>query len=257
VVVQFINQIVKSSSIYGQAFFVYFLQKYKVPIPEAIGRAILEITTMFMAFGTFLVISVMLMGRQGIFVNHPETLIIVYVFLGMAVFWVGLFFVLQRKTVTEGRVIKWLSKKFYNYHVGSFFEQLKTSLNIKTLRKKGYVFWAAYLWQNLSFLANVFTVFFAARAIGIEISFVVAFITFSLARFSAAVATVPGGIGVYETISTLSLVAFGLDAGAALAISLVTRAFTFWLPIPIGWMIYQVMAKRIEESKGQLQENRG
>jgi uncharacterized protein (TIRG00374 family) len=266
IVVQFINQVLPSASISGQAFFVYFLRKYKITIPEAIGRAILEIMTMFMTFGIYLFIGIMLMNRHGIFVIYPEALIIVYAFLALAVFWVSVFYIMQSKRATEGRLARWMADKFKKYvekmnnsknratqvvathapHVGSFFDQLKISLDLKKLRKNGKIFWLALLWQNLSFFGNVLTVFFAAYALGVPISIEVAFITFAFARFAAAIVTIPSGIGIYESVSTFALVIFGIDVGTALAISLVTRAFTFWLPIPIGWAVYHRMTYAIE-----------
>ncbi|MFH1769045.1 MAG: lysylphosphatidylglycerol synthase transmembrane domain-containing protein [Parcubacteria group bacterium] len=267
IVVQFINQVLPSGGLSGQAFFIHYLRRWRIPVFEAIGRAMLEVMTLWMGYGTFVVIGIFLMARRGMFSTHPEALIIVYVFLALAIILVSIFFLTQRKSAGENRITKWLGSRFNNYigknkssdYVGSFFDQFKTSLNIQILKKKGKTFWLAYFWQNMSLLANTFTVFFAARAIGIEISFEVAFISFALARFTASIAAIPGGIGVYETISTLALIGAGLDKGAALGISLITRAFTFWLPIPIGWFIYRWSDKKITESinKGEFGDEHG
>ena len=50
---------------------------------------------------------------------------------------------------------------------------------------------------------------------------------------------IPGALGVFEGGMTLILVSFGVPAGPALAMTLLLRAFTFWFPMPVGWILYR------------------
>lgn len=267
IVIQFFNQALPSVNISGQAFFIYYLRKFKLPLAEGIGRVILEMMTLYMAFGVFFFVSVVLMGRRGIFVNHPETLIFVYVFIALAILMTGIFFAVQRTGDKKSKLISWLAKRLHKHigrfgmgnsgglnklvdhagHVDMFIDQFKSTLSITSLNKKSRPFWFAFLWQHFALFAHVSVFYFAARAIGTPISIEVAFITFTLTKFVAMLSFVPGAIGVFEVTATVILVAFGMDKGSALGIALLSRAFIFWLPMPIGWMLYQNYIKAPEQ----------
>jgi hypothetical protein len=60
------------------------------------------------------------------------------------------------------------------------------------------------------------------------------------------VSFIPGALGVFEGGMTLILVSFGVSAGPALAMTLLLRAFTFWFPMPIGWILYRWYLHRQE-----------
>jgi uncharacterized protein (TIRG00374 family) len=273
-IVQFFNQVLPSANVSGQAFFIYYLRKYKLTVGDGIGRMILEQMTMYIAFGILLVASIFIMGLQGIFILHPEALIFVYVFLFFAVTLVPIFFIVQRRQNDGGKnkYVMWFVEKVQKYmqklgllkyekartiaenaeQVNLFFEQFKSSLDLKLLQKRAKTFWFSILWHIVSLFGNVFTVWFAAKAIGVDIGFEVALVTYTLTKLVAMLAFVPGAIGVFELVATLILVGFGLDAGSALAIALLTRAFTFWLPMPVGWAMYKSYTRRISsEIKAQ------
>lgn len=261
-VIQFLNQALPSAGISGQAFFVQYLKKFGLPISEGIGRAILELMTLYMAFGTFFIASAVIMLQGDIISQHPEARYFIYAFSFFAVVGVSLFFFLQRKK--RSRVAQWLIGKLHAYfekrnkkngqtngsdhsvHVSMIFDQFTNSVNIKVLRQHSKAFWAAYLWQNMILLANVLTLLFLSYAIGFEISLSVAFITFTLTKFLSLVSFVPGAIGVFEGGMTLILVSFGVPVQPAFAMTLLLRAFTFWFPMPVGWILYKWIIHRQE-----------
>ena len=55
-------------------------------------------------------------------------------------------------------------------------------------------------------------------------------------RSSARPSPLPGGLGGIEAALTAGLIAVGTDASAALSAVLLYRVFTYWLPIPLGWV---------------------
>ena len=54
----------------------------------------------------------------------------------------------------------------------------------------------------------------------------------------------PGGIGGVEAVLGAGLTAIGIPAHEAFAAVLLFRLATFWLPIPFGWVSFQVLQRR-------------
>lgn len=263
-VIQFLNQALPSAGLSGQVFFVQYLKKFGLTVAEGIGRAILELMTLYMAFGTFFVVSAVLMLRGGLVEKHPEARFVIYTFLFFALIGIFLFFFLQKRGRSRVAkwIINWIHKRFeqknnqknakktngagHTSHVAMIFDQLKTTLNYGELRKRGRPFWLAFLWQNMILLANVFTLYFLAFALDFKLTFAASFITFTLMKFLSMVSFIPGALGIFEGGMTLVLITFSVPAELALAATLLFRAFTFWLPMPIGWILYRWYLHRQE-----------
>ena len=262
-IVQFLNQALPSAGLSGQVFFVQYLKKYGLSVAEGLSRALLEIMTLYMAFGTFFIISSVLMFSQDIVGSHPELQFFIYIFLFFALIAVSLFFILQSKKRSRLArwILDWLHRHFekkkksaergeqvtdHSKHVGTVFEQFKSTFNIGELRKRPGPFWLAYFWYNMVLFTQVVMFYFISFAIGHPISFSLAFIVFSLVKFVSMVAFVPGAIGVFEGGMTLILLSFGVPASPAFAMTLLLRAFTFWFPMPVGWMLYKIYFHNLE-----------
>ncbi|HEA28654.1 MAG TPA: flippase-like domain-containing protein [Leeuwenhoekiella sp.] len=263
-VIQFLNQALPSAGFSGQAFFIHYLKKFGLTVAEGIGRALLELATLYMAFGVFFIASAIMMLRNGILGQHPEARFFIYAFVFFAVIAISLFFILQKRK--RGKIARWMINKMHGYfenhhknkndkngnatnhagYVAMIIDQFKKTFNIGELRKRGRHFWLAFFWQNMILLASIFTLYFLSFAVDSKISFSVAFITFTLTKFLSMIAFVPGGLGVFEGGMTLILISFGVPAQPAFAMTLLLRAFTFWLPMPVGWILYKWILHRQE-----------
>ena len=254
-VIQFLNQALPSAGFSGQVFFVQYLKKFGLSIAEGIGRAILELTTLYMAFGAFFIISATMLLQGGMVKERPEALYFIYSFLFFAIIAVSLFFTFQKRG--RGKIARWTINKLHQYfekrnekkgngggknhaeHVAMIFDQFKNTLNLGVLRRHGRAFGLAFLWQILVLFVSILTLYFLSFAVDYKIGFSVAFITFTLTKFLSMVSFIPGALGVFEGGMTLILVSFGVPAGPALAMTLLLRAFTFWFPMPVGWILYR------------------
>lgn len=103
---------------------------------------------------------------------------------------------------------------------------------------KGFV---SSILMNVAFLSALF---FSLRAVGLDISFVESTIVFAGAAAASSVAPTPGGLGVVEAAMVASLVALGYSGDTALAGVLLYRLFTYWLPIPFGWLSYRYIINK-------------
>ncbi len=253
-VVQFLNQALPTAGLSGQVFFIQYLRKYGLTVPEGIGRAFLEVMTLWMAVGSFFIASSVIILRGGAIADVPELRYVIYFFAFLAVIAVSVFFLIQRRKRSgiSKWIINWFHRNFerrrklkdgkivdHSEHVEMIFDQLKSSINFRFLQTRVKSFWLAFLWQCMIILANIITLYLISFAIGHPISFLLAFIIFSLVRFIQMVSFVPGALGVFEGSMVLILISFGVAASPALAMTLLLRAFTFWFPMPIGWAIYR------------------
>ncbi|TSC91051.1 MAG: hypothetical protein G01um10142_161 [Parcubacteria group bacterium Gr01-1014_2] len=253
-VVQFLNQALPSAGLSGQVFFIQYLKKYGLSVAEGMGRAFLEIMTLWMATGSFFIASSAIILKGGAIANVPQLRYVIYFFSFSAVIVVSVFFLIQRRKRSglARWITNWLHRHFekkrklkdedaidHSKHAEVIFDQFRSSLNFKMLQKKAKSFWMAFLWQCMIIFAHITTLYFISFAIGHPIGFRLAFIVFSLVRFISMATFVPGSLGVFEGSMTLILISFGLAAGPALAMTLLLRAFTFWLPMPIGWALYR------------------
>jgi uncharacterized protein (TIRG00374 family) len=76
-------------------------------------------------------------------------------------------------------------------------------------------------------------------AVGAEPIFFAGFTALVIGSVAATVGIVPGGVGTFEAAAVGTLVVLGLGSVEALAATLLLRAFTFWLPMLVGVVIYQ------------------
>ena len=254
-VIQFLNQAVPSATLAGQAFFVQYLKKYGLNLAEGISRAFIELLTLCLAFGLFFFVSVILLFENGSVAAAPQIAFFIYLFLLVGFIFSIIFFSFQKKK--RGAVTKWVINKLHRYfeknkmadhssHVAMFLDQIRSSFNMQILGRRKKPFFTATLWQGINLFLNALSLYIIALAIGYPISFSVAFITFTLTKFLSMVSFVPGGLGVFEGGMTLVLVSFGVPAQPAFAITLLLRAFTFWFPMPIGWILFRYILHRQE-----------
>ncbi len=95
--------------------------------------------------------------------------------------------------------------------------------------------------MNLAFLTAFFI---SLYAVGLDISYVEAVVVFAVATLAGSVAPTPGGLGVLEAAMVTALIALGYENHLALAGVLLYRFFTYWLPIPFGFVSYRYIIKR-------------
>jgi uncharacterized membrane protein YbhN (UPF0104 family) len=54
----------------------------------------------------------------------------------------------------------------------------------------------------------------------------------------------PGGLGGVEAVMSAGLTAIGIPAHEAIPAVLLFRLVTFWLPIPVGWVSFEMLQRR-------------
>jgi uncharacterized protein (TIRG00374 family) len=93
-------------------------------------------------------------------------------------------------------------------------------------------------------LCNVLCLWFAGKAVGLDVNFVQTLLAFTLGIAIGAAAPTPGGIGGIEGGIVAGLVGFSVTSALALAAVLLYRLFNFWIGFALGGIAFIYATKR-------------
>lgn len=103
---------------------------------------------------------------------------------------------------------------------------------------------AAWAAQFAVFLCDGITVWAAFAAVGAPVAPDVAFAGLCVAMMTALITPLPLGLGSFEAGAIIALRGLGVGYEPALAATLLTRGFSFWLPmLPSLWLVRAEMRK--------------
>lgn len=85
--------------------------------------------------------------------------------------------------------------------------------------------------------------YMSALSLGAELTLLQIFMVFTVGMIATAATPTPGGLVGAEAGLTTGLIAYGLEGSLALAIALLYRFLTYWLPLLPGFVVF-VLARR-------------
>jgi uncharacterized membrane protein YbhN (UPF0104 family) len=88
------------------------------------------------------------------------------------------------------------------------------------------------------------TLYVSGLALGVHIGFAAVFLVFTVATFIGTITPTPGGLIGIEAALVAGFTAYGIDTGHALAITLLYRFVTYWLPIIPGFFAFRHVQRR-------------
>lgn len=94
-------------------------------------------------------------------------------------------------------------------------------------------------------LTYAFTLFAAARALRVDVTFAQSFIVLTVGVLGATVAPTPGGLLGAEAGLVTGLLAYGASSGEAIAVALLYRLLTYWMSLLLGGIAF-VWARRMK-----------
>jgi uncharacterized protein (TIRG00374 family) len=74
-------------------------------------------------------------------------------------------------------------------------------------------------------------------------------VVYGLTQLAAVLPFTPGGLAVVEGSLSALLIAYGLNSGDAVAATLLYRVVGFWAPVPVGWVLYVVLTRRVARAE--------
>lgn len=93
-------------------------------------------------------------------------------------------------------------------------------------------------------LCNVLCLYSCMYALGISLPFAAVLLVFSFGVGTGAAVPTPGGLGGFEAGLAAGFVAYGIDASPALAVALLFRLVSYWLPLIAGVVAFMICQKQ-------------
>ncbi|NHA03368.1 flippase-like domain-containing protein [Mucilaginibacter sp. HC2] len=246
VVIMFINQALPTGGISGNGYIFRQLVKRKVPPPRVFNALILESVCYYIAFLTLLSIF------YGWYLDHVPVVspVIRYTVITGFVFFIilGIAVLLIADKQAVSFVLRKLSHfgfmKRYIAKAGLLPVQQGHADSWKALFKNKKPVILAVIFQLCILTCDLITILAIMQ--GFHIRLAVSRIMFGLllTLVVGSLPVSPGSLIAYESAMTYFYTLLGVPVHAALIITLLFRFFTFWLPIPIGLLLYQNLRRQ-------------
>jgi Mg2+-importing ATPase len=220
----FIDQALPSGGISGTVVVATALEQRGVSRPVVMASVVVNIVSCYAAYVLTLAFA-LLITVAGSDANPPM--------IAAAVFFVGFSVVLIAATLSlSGRKsagAKWLRR----------IPPLRKALSLvgeadPTLAHSPALIFRSGLFQLGIVLLDAATVWILIRSLGEVASPTGVFASFMVSSLLRTISIVPGGLGVFEAASVVTLKLVGVPVPVALAATLLFRGLSFWLPMVPG-----------------------
>ena len=239
IVTLFINQVIPSVNLSGNIYFFNFLKKRGIPEQSAYSLLLLELLT----FYTAVVCIILMLLFICIFLKGIPVYFILILTCGLAAFVLFAFLLgLLGRGKTVALLLKKLSRiRFLRKSISQFekipFGRIKNPWRIFS-EKTGIVISTTFF-HSCVFICDALTIFALFRGLGVSVPFLSVFVGFVLTKIISLLPLLPGALILYEGSMTFFFVHFGVPVGIAAVATLLYRALSFWLPIPVGFLLYR------------------
>jgi len=113
--------------------------------------------------------------------------------------------------------------------------------------------WAGWLrsfgFACANWLANLACLVAAILTVHADVPWRGVLVVYGLTQLAAVLPLTPGGLAVVEGSLTALLIAYGMPSGNAVAATLLYRVVGFWAPVPVGWVLYVLLTRRVARAE--------
>jgi uncharacterized protein (TIRG00374 family) len=106
---------------------------------------------------------------------------------------------------------------------------------------------APFVWALLANFWEVMAVYIVYVAFGHFVNFGAVILAYAVANFAGLVSVLPGGVGIYEGLMTLVLVASGVPSKLSLPVTVMYRVVNTLVQLPPGYIYYHRTLHRPQE----------
>jgi Mg2+-importing ATPase len=232
----FVDQALPSAGLSGTVLMVKSLEQLGIPRPVVMAGVVIDTASCYLtyAFGLAAALFVTLLYHQA---NRLILLAVVPFFLFA--------FALSFGFLTlSGRAAGRLAQRFGRLRPLQtgllFLEQADSSL-----ARRPWLLVQACLRQAAIVILDAATIWALIAALGFRASPAGVFASFMISTLFRLIAVAPGGLGVFDATSTLTLKMVGVDVAVALSATLLFRGLSFWLPMVPGlWFSRHAVKQR-------------
>jgi len=259
----FVNVIAPSAGIGGIAIFLDSAKKRSLPTGRVTVVGVLYVLYDYIAFLCVLSLGLIVLFRRGNLSAGELTASAILLLIATAM---GSILYLGYKSYAQlGRLLAWairllnrlarpfLHRQYLQEEQGHFFAR-EIAEGIELLRgKRGQLVWPfLFALNNKALLISVLAFTFLALGTPFSVGTIVG--GFSISYLFQIVSPTPSGIGVVEGILPVALTGLRVPWAAAVLITLVYRAVTFWFPLTVGGVAFRILQRQPGQEKTALPE---
>lgn len=248
----FVNVVAPSAGIGGMAVFLDAARRRDLPTGRVTVAGVLYVLYDYAAFLCVLALGLIVLFRRNN-LNGGEltaTAILLLIALGMA-----MILILAYKSSEQlGKVLAWLAKRvnavarpfihrdYLDVEKAHFFAQeVAEGVDIIRGKRKEFIWPFLFALNNKALLICVLAFTFLALGTPFSVGTLVG--GFSIGYLFFIVSPTPSGVGVVESILPVALAGLRVRWAAAVLITLVYRAVTFWFPLTVGAVAFRLLQR--------------
>jgi glycosyltransferase 2 family protein len=251
----FVNNIFPTAGVSGFSYFGLRMREYSVSAGTATTIQLMRFVSVFVSFQVLLVLGLLFLAIGGKASNlviliasslttllGVGTLVTVYIVSskrrinGFMVFLAKIINWLLHNTRLAGKEVIRLDK------VEEVFGELHDNY-VLMRRKRRELKWPLFhaFIANLSEILTIYTVYIAFDQ---WVNFGAVIIAYAIANFAGLVSVLPGGVGIYEGLTTATLIAAGVPPAVSIPVVIMYRILSMLIQLPIGYYLYHKQISR-------------
>lgn len=245
----FVNHVFPSGGVTGISYWGIRMKDENITSAKATAVHLQKLVMLFLSFEVLIVFGVFMLAIQGhmsnIIVLLAGSIITILLILTAAFGFVigskrrisGFFAYLSRALNGLIRVVRPKSPETINIaRVRALFEELHDNYALisndwRRLRRP-------FLWALMANFWEVITIYVVYVAFGQFVNIGAVILGYAVANFAGLVSVLPGGVGIYEGLMTLTLSATGVPSRLSLPVTIMYRVLNTIWQVPPGYYLY-------------------
>lgn len=254
----FVNHVFPSGGVTGISYWGLRMKDKNITSARATAVHLQKLVLLFLSFEILIVIAVFALAIQG----HMSNIILLLagsITTVLLIMTAGFGFIIGSKKRIAG---------FFTYMTRALNKLIRKlrpnrpdTINTEGVRKlfedlhENYVYmskdWKAlrrpFFWAFMANVWEIITIYIVYIAFGEFINIGAVILAYAVANFAGLVSVLPGGIGVYEALMTLTLSATGVPSRLSLPVTVMYRVINTVIQLPPGYYLYHKNLSRIPE----------
>lgn len=249
----FVNVIAPSAGIGGMAVFVDAAKRRGQPTGRVTVVGVLYLLYDYAAFVCVLALGLIVLFRRNNLTAGEITATGILLVIALSI--ASLLYLGYKSAERLGNVLAWLSKRvnriarpfihrdYLDVENAHFFAQeIAEGIALIRGKRKELVWPFLFALNNKALLICVLAFTFLALGTPFSVGTLVG--GFSIGYLFLIVSPTPAGIGIVESILPVALGSLRVKWAAAVLITLVYRAVTFWFPLVVGLVAFRILQKQ-------------
>jgi len=241
-----VNYFLSSGGISGFAVRAHLLSKRKVPYSICLTSSVVISVFIYLVLDIIILQSfVYQFFKTGILNNQLiEGFIGAFFILGISVFLISMLYHHEFRSLWAKRLYHIVNRIVYFFSRTEIpkedFNEFESQLNegIAKIHENKYELPKVILYITLDWLSNIFSLYFAFKAIGVNISFYQLTIGFAFGMLMTVIPILPSGLGAMEAAMATAYAGMGIEWEKGIVAALIFRIFYYIVPSIISLFVY-------------------